>query len=158
MDPLSDVLSIIKTRHHVSGALDASGAWCVDFPKFDGVRFYAVVRGGGWLAVEGVPNPIRVQEGECFLFPNGQAFRAGSDLSLSPLDGFTIFQNVLEQGVITLNGGGEMFGISGLFTTDSDYASLLLGILPPVFLVHSAEDRAVLRWTIERLRHELTLP
>jgi AraC-like DNA-binding protein len=158
MDPLSDVLSIIKTRHHISGALDATGAWCVNFPKFEGVRFYAVVRGGGWLAVEGVPNPIWVEEGDCFLFPNGQAFRAGSDLSLAPLDGFSIFENVLERGVVTLNGGGEMFGIAGLFTTDGDYGNLLLGLLPSIFLIRSAEDRAVLRWAIERLRHELMVP
>lgn len=158
MDPLSDVLSLIKTRHHISGALDAGRDWCVHFPKFEGVRFYAVLSGGGWLAVEGVSEPIRLHEGECFLFPNGRAFRAGSDLSLPPLDGLALFQNASGGGVVTVNGGGEMFGIAGLFSTDGDDANLLLSSLPPIFLVRSAEDRLVMRWAIERLRYELTTP
>lgn len=155
MDPLSEALALVKTSEYFCGALDAAGRWCVHFPKFEGVRFYAVVRGRGWLDVEGVGDPIEVSAGDCFLFPQGQAFSAGSDLSQKPLDGLALFAASDAGRTVTLNGGGEVVGLSGLFTTSGVQAATLLGLLPPIILVRTEADGAVLRWILDRLRTEL---
>jgi hypothetical protein len=35
MDPLSEVLSLLKPRGYVSAGLDAGGEWALDFPAGD---------------------------------------------------------------------------------------------------------------------------
>ncbi len=52
MDPLSDVLSLLKPQSHVSAGFDAGGVWAIAFPKNAGIKCYAVVSGGCWLVVE----------------------------------------------------------------------------------------------------------
>jgi hypothetical protein len=71
MDPLSDVLSLLKPRSYVSGGFDVSGKLAVRFGRHDGIKCYAVVSGQIWLAVEGVAEPVRLKTGDCFLLPRG---------------------------------------------------------------------------------------
>ena len=52
MDPLSDVLSLLKPRSYMSGGFDVGGEWSVQFPRHDGIKCYAVVSGQCWLSVE----------------------------------------------------------------------------------------------------------
>jgi hypothetical protein len=58
MDPLSDVLSLLKPRNYVSRGFDAGGKWSLRFLQHDGIRFYAVGRGECRLSVEGVPDMV----------------------------------------------------------------------------------------------------
>jgi hypothetical protein len=55
MDPLSDVLSLLKPRSYRCGGWDMGGAWSVKFDRHDGIKCYALVSGQCWLVVEGVP-------------------------------------------------------------------------------------------------------
>jgi AraC-like DNA-binding protein len=158
MDPLSEVLSLVKTSHYMSGALEAGGAWCVHFPEFKGVRFYAAVQGHCSVAVEGIAAPFDVQAGDCLLFPSGQPFILGTDLSLPAMDALSIFPQQPSGQPTKINGGGDFFGIAGLFTMTGEHVPMLLGSLPVVFNIRAESDRAVLRWALERLRHELQHP
>ena len=45
MDPLSDVLSLLKPRSYRAGRFDAGGDISVRFPEHDGIKCYAVVSG-----------------------------------------------------------------------------------------------------------------
>ena len=92
MDPLSDVLSLLKPRSYKAGGFDAGGDICVRFPEHEGIKFYAVVSGQCWLSLEGVPDPVRLTTGDCFLLPRGWPFRLASDLTLPPIDALTIFR------------------------------------------------------------------
>ena len=71
MDPLSDVLSLLKLRSYISGGLDVGGELSVRFPRHEGIKCYAVVSGECWLSVEGVPDAVRLKAGDCFLLPRG---------------------------------------------------------------------------------------
>lgn len=56
MDPLSDVLSLLKPRSYVSAGFDAGGDWSIQFSdQHDRIKCYAVVSGECWLSVESVP-------------------------------------------------------------------------------------------------------
>ena len=50
MDPLSDVLSLLKPRSYRTVALDAGGDWAIQFHKHEGLKFQAVISGAAWLA------------------------------------------------------------------------------------------------------------
>jgi hypothetical protein len=51
LDPLSDVLALLKPRSHASGGFGVRGKWSVQFPNYDGIKCYAVISGRGWLSV-----------------------------------------------------------------------------------------------------------
>ena len=75
MDPLSDVLSLLKPRSYASGGFDVGGAMAIQFPAHLGIKCYAVSHGAGWLEVEGTGGPVRLTAGDCFLLPRGRPFR-----------------------------------------------------------------------------------
>lgn len=155
MDPLSDVLSLLKPRSHVSAGFDAGGAWSIHFTRNPGIKCYAVVSGQCWLSVEGVPDALRLKAGDCFLLPAGRPFRLASDMTLAPVDADTIFPAAREGGVVTYNGGGDFFLVGSRFTLSGSHAGTLLGMLPPVVHIRKEQDQAALRWSVERMMQEL---
>jgi len=138
MDPLSDVLSLLKPRTYAAGGFDAGGPWSIRFPAHDGVKIYAVASGGCWLAVEGLPDPVRLEAGGCFLLTRGRPFTLASDLT-------------------TWNGGGDCL-VGAHFAFAGGHAGVLLGVLPPIVHIGKEADKAALRWSLERLRQELIEP
>ena len=63
MDPLSDVLSLLKPRSYMFRAMEAGGAWSIQFPAHEGVKCYAIVSGRCWLTVEGTGG-VRLAAGD----------------------------------------------------------------------------------------------
>jgi AraC-like DNA-binding protein len=158
MDPLSDVLSLLKLRSYVSGGFDVGGPWSIRFGRHDGIKCYAVVSGQCWLAVEGVAEAVRLTPGDCFLLPRGWPFRLASDLALPPIDAMTLFPTRPTGGIAVYNGGGDCFGVGGHFALAGKHADILLGVLPPIVHLRKESDKATLRWSLERMRHELREP
>jgi AraC-like DNA-binding protein len=158
MDPLSDVLSLLKPRSYMAGGFDAGGQWAIRFPQHPGIKCYAVVSGQCWLAVEGVPDAVRLETGDCFVLPRGWAFRLASDLSVTPVDAKMLYPTRVPGGIASLNGGGDYLLVGGHFALTGDHAGILLGVLPPIVHVRSESDKAALRWSLERMRHELRDP
>ena len=158
MDPLSDVLSLLKPRSYMFRGFDVGGKWSIQFPRHEGIKCYAVVSGEVWLSVEGVPDAVRLEAGDCFLLPRGRPFRLASDLTLTPVDALTIFTTARDAAVATHNGGGDFFGVGGYFDFAGDRAGILLGVLPPIVHIRRETDKAALRWSMERMMQELREP
>jgi len=158
MDPLSDVLSLLKPRSYSAGGFDVGGDLSIQFPRHEGVKCYAVISGGCWLSVEGIADAVRLETGDCFLLPSGRPFRLASDLSLPSIDARTIFANKQNGSVHSLNGGGDFFIAGGHFAFAGSHASILLGVLPPVVHLRKEADKEALRWSLERMRQELRDP
>lgn len=158
MDPLSDVLSLLKLRSYTSGGFEAGGDWSIAFGALPGIKCYSVVSGECWLSVSGVSQAIRVKSGDCFLLPKGLPFCLASSLTLTPVDAATVFPPIRDGGVRCYNGGGEFFSVGGHFSLTGDYASVLSALLPPVVHIRKESDKATLRWCIEGMRRELRDP
>lgn len=156
MDPLSDVLSLLKPKSYAAGGFDAGGPWSIRFAAHDGVKCYAVAAGGCWLAVEGVPDPVRLEAGDCFLLPRGWPFRLASDLKLEPVE-FSPRLIGRVGAIATWNGGGDCL-VGGHFAFAGGHASVLLGALPPIVHIAKEADKAALRFSLDRLRQELVDP
>ena len=156
MNPLSDVLSLLKPRSYVSAGFDAGGRWSIEFSDQQGhIKCYAVVSGECWLCVEGVSDAVRLKTGDCFVLPSGRPFRLASDMALTPVDASTIFPPAREGGIVTHNGGGDFFLVGSRFAVSGDHAGILLGTLPPIMHIRNESDQAALRWSVERMMHEL---
>jgi AraC-like DNA-binding protein len=155
MDPLSDVLSLLRPRSIMSGGFDGGGSWSIQFPRPKGVKCYAVAQGQCWLVVEGVAEPVRLATGDCFLLPGGRTFTLASDLALTPVDALANLPGRGEGGIRVHNGGGNGMVIGGHFILDNDHVGMLRDLLPPIVHIRRDSDRAALRWSIERMLQEL---
>jgi AraC-like DNA-binding protein len=158
MDPLSDVLSLLKPRTFRAGGFNAGGDVSIQFPRHDGIKCYAVVSGECWLSVEGVPDAVRLTTGDCFLLPRGRPFRLASDLSLTPVDFLAFLSTPLDGRVASFNGGGDCFLVGGHFVFGGNHAGILLETLPPIVHIRKESDKAALRWSLERMMQELREP
>lgn len=159
MDPLSDVLSLLKPRNHMSAAFDATGDWSVQFiDQQNSIKCGAVVAGSCWLTVEGVAEPARLETGDCFLLPAGRPFRLATDLQMTPVEASRVFSPARSGGIVTYNGGGDFFLVSTRFTLDGAHAGILLGMLPPIVHIRNAPEQAALRWSVERMMQEMREP
>lgn len=155
MDPLSEVLSLLKLHSYMAGGFDLAGEWSVQFGRYEGIKCYALVSGQCWLVVDGVPDAIQLQTGDCFLLPRGLPFRLASDIKLPAVDAQTLLATPLNGGIRTWNGGGECFSVGGHFAFTASHARILFEELPPIVHIRSESEKAELRWALERLRQEL---
>lgn len=158
MDPLSDVLSLLKPRSYMAGGFNAGGAVSIRFPRHDGIKCYAIMSGGCWLSLEGIPDPLRITAGDCFLLPGGRPFRLATDLDLAPVDAHAFFREKPNGAITTFNGGGENLIVCGYFEFERKHADLLLGMLSPIVHLRKEPDKAALRWCLERMMVELREP
>jgi AraC-like DNA-binding protein len=155
MDPLSDVLSLLKPRSYVSGGFDVGGNLSVQFHRHDGIKCYAVVSGQIWLAVEGVADPGLLKAGDCFLLPRGSPFRLATDLTAHPVEALAVLATAPRiDGVARINGGGCLV-VGGHFALAGPHAGMLLRILLPIVHIRKESDKAAMRWSLERMRQEL---
>ncbi len=154
MDPLSDVLSLLKPRVDMCGGFDAGGDLSVQFGKHQGIKCYALISGEGWLAVEGVPDAVRLRAGDCFLLPRGLPFRLASDLQLEPMDALTFAALARKGSIVTINGGGDCLMVGGHFALTGSHADVLLAGLPPIVHIRSEGDKAQLRWSLDCMLRE----
>ncbi|USA40817.1 AraC family transcriptional regulator [Pelagerythrobacter marinus] len=154
LDPLSDILSLLRPRTAVSAGLRAGGDWAIRFPGHEGVKFNAVIHGACWVSVDGAESR-RIAAGDCFLLTRGRPFRMATDLSLPEVDSARIYDRASD-GIATFQGGQDFFLVGGRFAFDGDHAGLLFGELPAIVHVSRASDQAaVLRWSLAQLATEL---
>ncbi|MGV6876337.1 AraC family transcriptional regulator [Pseudochelatococcus sp. B33] len=156
MDPLSQVLSLLKPQSYVSSGFHAGGDWSVQFgDQHQLIKCYAVVAGSCWLVVDGLSEPLILEEGDSFVLPSGQPFRLASDLDLPSVPASEIFPAARRGGEVFINGGGDLFLVGSRFGVSGGHAGMLLAMLPPVVHLHKASEQAALRWSVERMMQEL---
>jgi AraC-like DNA-binding protein len=155
MDPLSDVLSLLRPQTYVTGGLSAGDPWSIFLPAYEGIKCYAVIKGECWLSVEGVEVPIRLIAGACLLLPHGRPFVLASDLGLSPLDARVLVSSVKRyNGVLQVTPGQDFFVLGSHFALEGD-PRFLLDVLPPIVMIERESDRESIRWAAERMLHEM---
>jgi AraC-like DNA-binding protein len=158
MDPLSDVLSLLKPRSYVSGGFGVDGDIAIQFPKHQGIKCYAMLAGQCWLSVEGVPDAVLLTAGDCFLLPRGLPFCLATDLSLTPVDFHILRAAWSSAGAVSNKEGGGGYIAGGHFLLTGPHAQLLLGSLPPIVHIRKESDKTAMRWSLERMREELRDP
>jgi len=158
LDPLSDVLSLLKPRSYVSGAFEVGGDLAIQFPKHQGIKCYAVLSGQCWLSVEGISNAVHVTAGDCFLLPRGLPFCLTTDLSLTPVD-FNILRAArMSDGSVSNKDNYKHYIAGGHFLLAGSHADMLLGALPAIVHIRKEPDKAAMRWSLERMKEELRDP
>ncbi len=92
------------------------------------------------------------------MLPHGRPFYLATGLGLPPVDFRTLRGDAKNGTVVSYNGGGRFSIVGGHFALSADHAGILLAAVPPFVHLQKQSDRAVLRWSIERLMEELREP
>jgi AraC-like DNA-binding protein len=158
MDPLSEVLALLKPQSLSSGGFMVPGDMAIYFPKHQGIKCYAVLAGQCWLVVEGVPDPILLDVGDCFILPRGLPFRLTTDLSLEPIHYTLAWDRLSKTKDVRGVTEGARYIAGGFFGFTGSHAEMLLHSLPPIVHIRRESDKAAMRWSLERLREELRDP
>ena len=158
LDPLSDVLSLLKPKSYSSGGFEIGGDMAIQWPKHPGIKCYAIVSGHCWLRVEGVADPVLLNGGDCFLLPRGLPFSLATDLALEPVDFYTILEALKRGDFTPANPGTGHYIVGGHFVLAGSHAEILLQSLPAIVHIRKEADKATMRWSLERMKQELRDP
>ena len=157
-DPLSQVLALMRPQPYVAGGFALADDIAVHFPKHNGIKCYAVLSGECWLAVEGVEDPILLKAGDCFLLPHGLPFRLATDPALRSIP---YLEALACHGIRNERpdvGADTRYIAGGHFSLTGGHAEMVLQSLPSIVPIRRESDRAVMRWSLQRMREELANP
>lgn len=156
MDPLSDVLALLRIGNYHCATLTLGGDWAFNFPTRQGIKFTAVVKGSCWLHVDGERQPQQLHEGDCFLMTQGLPFTLYSDMSQPVMDSTGHFQTLAADELVFSHGGDDVQLVGARFDFAGVPARLLLATLPSLVYVQNNEPQAsILRWALGRFTAEL---
>lgn len=158
MDPLSDLLSLLKPQSVISGGLAMPGHAAIQWPQHEGIKCYAVVTGQCWLSVDEVDDPILLTAGECYLLPPGPPFRLATDLSVPPVD-FAVLRAAGRFNPHASQPENEgCYLVGGHFIVTGPHVDMLLEALPPIVHIVKESDKAAMRWSLARMTEEIRDP
>ena len=159
MDPLSDILSLLKPRNYMSAGFDAAGPWAIRFAdQANTIKCGTVVSGQCYVSVEDLAGPVLLTSGNSFVLPRGRTFFLASDPDCPPVDAPLVFAKAQSGGIVQHNGGGECFIVSSRFALSGPHADMLLASLPPIVRIENDQNESSLRWSVERMMQELSTP
>ncbi len=84
MDVLTDVLNALELKGWICARRELVPPWRYHFAESSDMIFHLVNFDGGYLSIEGEPEPLWIEDGAVLLFPFGHAHSIGDTLT-SPL-------------------------------------------------------------------------
>lgn len=156
MDPLSEVLSLLKPRSYITAGFNAGGDWALTLDDLAGrIKCYAVIEGTCWLSIDGIGQPVRLQAGDCFVLPSGRRVTIASHPGVEPKPASQVLDPDRSGEVVTYNGGGDVMLVGSRFEVNGRHAEVLLRTLPALIQVRTSGGQARLRGSIELMMEEL---
>lgn len=164
MDVLTDVLRTVRLQNQCYGRLELTAPWGVEVDGSEppSAHFYAVLRGSGWLQVDGSSQAVPLAGGDLVLLPGGARHLLRDDLTTRAVAMARILDGRVKVpgGVIRHGGSGAPASIvGGHFTFEGGRHGALLEGLPPMIHVKS-DGGALVQWleaTFQLLATEVAL-
>lgn len=154
IDPFSDILRLTNAQTVISAVFTTGGPWAVRFPALSYIKFFALVKGNCWLAIEGEQEPVRIEAGDVVLFSLHKSFVLASDLALAPVEAQSLFTGDFSR-VAKLGEGEECIQIGGKVKLDPASGSLMQDVLPALIHVKASSPQAtVLQWLLDQIVRE----
>lgn len=138
MDPLSDIVSLLRPQAAVAKPITGRGRWGVRYRPHDAPGFTIILAGEAWIAFEG-REPLHLAPGDFVLLPTTPAFSLYSEPGVVGVEVEPRSEPVRhgEQ-----EGEADFVALGGSFTIERINAPLLLALLPDLIHIPAAEGRA----------------
>lgn len=138
MDPLSDIIDLLRPSAAVSKPISGRGRWGVRYRAYDAPGFAVVLVGAAWLMIDG-REPLRLARGDFLLLPSTPTFSLCSDadvdcIPVEPQD------QAVRHG--EQHGEPDFVALGGSFTFERINAALLLSLMPELIHVPAGEGGA----------------
>lgn len=155
MDPLSDVLAVVRLSGAIFYDVDVSAPWSATSPAVSELKralpgsrhlmAYHIVREGEVWALPVHGDPIHLRTGSMIVFPHGDAHAVASEAGMGGEDPRNATDIKLTLRPPFLVRGGGLEGprtkmICGFFGCDAKPFNPLLSCLPPVILVDATTE------------------
>lgn len=153
MDPLSDVVLLLRPSAAIAKPISAKGRWGVRYDAFDAPGFTIILAGEARLAIDGC-EPLRLSRGDFLLLPRTPAFTlsSGDGVFCEPVAPRSEAVRHGEQ-----DGEPDFVALGGSFTFERANNQLLLALLPKLIFIPASDGRATrFRRLIELLSEECT--
>ncbi|MCW3835524.1 AraC family transcriptional regulator [Sphingomonas canadensis] len=135
MDPLSDLIALLRPHTALSKAITGRGTWGVRYAAQDVPGFALVIEGGCWLTLAGQA-PVRLAAGDFVLLPSTPAFEMASSPGAACVPGVPAGLPVRHGDPA---GDPDFRMLGGSFEIDRVNAPLLLALLPAMIHVRAGE-------------------
>lgn len=138
MDPLSDIIALLRPNTAISKPITGRGRWGVRYAAHDAPGFTIILRGDCWITFEG-EEPVRLCKGDFLLLPTTPAFtltsHPGGDADRREPVNMAVRHGEQE-------GEAEFESLGGTFHVEPVNAMLLLALLPRMIHIPAAAGRA----------------
>lgn len=138
MDPLSDIIALLRPRAAIAKAISGRGQWGVRYRSCDAPGFTVVLTGEAWVTL-GDRQPLRIAEGDFLLLPTTPAFALCSKPGVACIPAEPLAE-AIRHGV--QEGESEFAALGGSFSIESVNAPLLLAMLPDHIHISASAGRA----------------
>jgi AraC-like DNA-binding protein len=138
MDPLSDIIALLRPSAAMSKPISGKGRWGVRYAAHKAPGFTIILKGGCWIAFEGGP-PVRLGQGDFILLPSAPAFT----LSSHPYEPSVLREPTdapVRHG--EPDGDPDFVSLGGAFRIEPVNAALLLALLPRMIHIPASQGRA----------------
>jgi AraC-like DNA-binding protein len=162
VDPLSDVLALLRPHDCIAAGLDAGGDWSIRYAPHAGLKCIGVQTGGCWLTMEGLRERVWLGEGDCVMLPHGKAFVLSARVGSLGDAAETVHSAPSHGDTAVLGDGGDFFMTGARFLLSGLASEMLMATLPDVIVIRAADTDGTasvetVRWAITRIADELRL-
>ncbi|WP_406177319.1 AraC family transcriptional regulator [Streptomyces sp. NBC_00996] len=159
MDPLTDVLGLLDLRTAQFGRLEAAEPWAVGFPGYRHIKFGAVLQGTCRVTVAGLPEPVTLAEGDCYLIGNGRTYELSGGRTVRAVSSTEVFANYAPGSTVRIGSARDAVVVGCGFDLSEADSAVLLDVLPPLIHVGGSSGVAdAVRGALEMLRAETDAP
>ncbi len=137
MDPLSDIIALLRPNSVVSKPITGRGRWGVRYSAHEAPGFTIVLKGECWVSFEGGPHR-KLDVGDFLLLPSTPAFTLSSDPA-APCEAREPTDAPVRHGEQT--GEADFESLGGAFRVEKANGPLLVGLLPRMIHVPASEGR-----------------
>jgi AraC-like DNA-binding protein len=151
VDPLSDVIALLRPSTAISKPITGRGRWGVRYAAHNRPGFTIILDGECWISFDG-QEPARFSKGDFVLLPSSPAFTLSShsDVTCEFREPLNVAVRHGEQ-----EGEPDFVSLGGTFRIEQVNASLLLALLPKVIHIPASGGRtAKLNRMIELIMEE----
>lgn len=138
MDPLSDVIALLRPSAAMSKPITGRGRWGIRYGAHNAPGFAIILKGECWFAFDR-HEPIAARQGDFLLLPSTPSFSLSSDPKIDCVPGHPS-NGPVRHG--EQDGEPDFVSLGGTFRVEQVNAPLLIALLPSVIYIPATSGRS----------------